>query len=103
MGKLRTLKVTKMIFLKIERPILIPRIHKLFNLVVKHGFPKPWMQSLIVPIFKNGDGNIPSNYRTIMISLFLAKIYGIILEKKIILWLESHRKRGAKGQAGFRR
>jgi hypothetical protein len=54
------------------------------------------MKSLIVPIFKNGDRNIPSNYRTIMISPILAKIYGIILEKKISLWLESHGKR-AKG------
>jgi hypothetical protein len=60
------------------------------------------MQSLIVPIFKNGDRNIPSNYRTIMISSILAKLYGIILEKKISLCLESHGKR-AKGQLGFRR
>jgi hypothetical protein len=58
------------------------------------------MQSLIVPIFKNGDRNIPSNYRTIMISSILAKLYGIILENKIILWLESHGKR-AKGRSGL--
>jgi hypothetical protein len=51
------------------------------------------MQNLIVPIFKNGDRNISSNYRTIMISPILAKLYGIILEKKINLWLESHDKR----------
>jgi hypothetical protein len=51
------------------------------------------MQSLIVPIFKNEDRNIPSNYRTIMISPILVKLYGIILEKKISLWLESHGKR----------
>ena len=37
-----------------------------------------------------------------MIILILAKIYGIILEKKIIHWLESHSKRD-KGQIGFRR
>jgi hypothetical protein len=60
------------------------------------------MQSLIVPIFKNGDRNILSNYRTIMISPILAKLYGIILEKKISLWLESHGKR-VKGHARFRR
>jgi hypothetical protein len=53
-------------------------------------------------IFKNGDRNIPSNYRTIMISRILAKLYGIILEKKISLWLESYGNR-AKGQVGFRR
>jgi hypothetical protein len=60
------------------------------------------MQSLIVPILKNGDRNIPSNYRTIVISPVLAKLYGIILEKKINLWLESHGKR-TKGQTRFRR
>jgi hypothetical protein len=37
-----------------------------------------------------------------MISLILAKLYKIILEKKISLWLESHRKR-AKGHEKFRR
>jgi hypothetical protein len=37
-----------------------------------------------------------------MISPVLAKLYGIILEKKISLWLECHGKR-AKGQTGFRR
>jgi hypothetical protein len=37
-----------------------------------------------------------------MISSILANLYGIILEKKIIIWLEIHGKR-AKGQAGFRR
>ena len=76
---------------KIRGPILIPHIHKLFNLAVKQGFPKLWMQILIVPSFKNGDKNIPSNYRTIMISPVLAKLYGIILEKKINIWLEKSR------------
>ena len=36
-----------------------------------------------------------------MISPLLAKLYGIILENKINIWLESEGKR-AKGQAGFR-
>jgi hypothetical protein len=60
------------------------------------------MQSLIAPIFKNGDRNIPSNYRTIMISPILDKLYGIILEKKISLWLEIIVKE-LKAQAKFRR
>jgi hypothetical protein len=37
-----------------------------------------------------------------MIRLILVKLYGIILENKISLWLEIHGKR-AKGQVGFRR
>jgi hypothetical protein len=59
------------------------------------------MQSLIFYIFKNGDRKIPSNYRTIMISLILAKLYGIILEN-ISLWLENHGKID-KGQARLNR
>jgi hypothetical protein len=39
---------------------------------------------------------------TIMINLILAKLYGIILEKKISRWLEIHGKRD-KGQVRFRR
>ena len=37
-----------------------------------------------------------------MISPLLAKLYGIILEKKINIWIESEGK-WAKGQVGFRR
>jgi hypothetical protein len=101
-GKVKDIEGYQDEIFKIEGPILIPRIQKLFNLVDKKGFPKPWTQSLIVHIFKNGDRNIPCNYRTIMISPILAKLYGIILEKKISLWLESHGKRD-KGQARFKR
>ena len=46
--------------------------------------------------------NDPSNYRTIMISHLLAKLYGIILEKKINEWLEIEGKRD-KGKTCFRR
>ena len=44
---------------KIGWLIIIPQTHKLFNLAVKQGFPKPWMQSLIVPIFKMGIKTFP--------------------------------------------
>jgi hypothetical protein len=36
-----------------------------------------------------------------MISLILAKLYGIILEKKISLWLESHGKSELKARLGL--
>jgi hypothetical protein len=87
--------------LKIRGPILIPHIHKLFNLSIRQGFPKTWNQSLIVPIFKRRDKRNPSNYRTIIISPILTKLYGSILEKKIDAWIERHGKR-ARGKFGFR-
>jgi len=75
---------------KMARLVLIPHVYKLHSLAVKQDFLKPWTQSLIVPIFKSGDKNIPSNYKTIMISHILAKLYGLILEKKkFSVWLEN--------------
>ena len=66
----------------------------------KKGFPTPWTQSLIIPIFKSGDKNDPSNYRSIMIIPLLAKLYSIILEKKINQWIQMEDKQ-AKCQACF--
>ena len=102
-GKAKDIEGYQVEILKIRGPILIPHIHKIFNQEVKQGFHKPWTQSLIIPIFKSGDTNNPSNHQTIMIIPLLAKLYGIILEKKINNWLESEGPKLAKGQAGFRR
>jgi len=38
-------------------------------------------------IFKNGDKIVPANYKTIMTSHILAKLYGLILENKIEIGL----------------
>ena len=78
---------------KMGRYIVIPPLHKLLNLAIKHGILKLWMQSLIIPILKNGDKSIPSNYKTIMISHILANLYGLIMENTLSLWLENHGKR----------
>lgn len=86
-GKAKDIEGYQAEILKIGGLVLIPHIHKLFNQAVKQGLPKPWTQSLIIPIFKSGDTNNPSNYRTIMISPILAKLYGIILERKLSIWL----------------
>ena len=80
-GKTKDIEGYQVEILKIGGPIC--HIHKLFNSTVKQAFPKIWTQSLIVPIFKSGDKINPSNYRTIMISPILSKLYGSILEKKI--------------------
>ena len=68
--------------LKIGGPVLIPHIHKIFNQEVKQGFPKTWTQSLIIPIFKSGDTNNPSNYQKNMISPLLAKLYSLFWKRR---------------------
>lgn len=100
-GRAKDIEGYQVEILKIGGHVLSTHIHNLFNLVVKQGFPKPWTPSHIIPILKSGDMNNPSNCQTIMISPLLAKLYVVILEKKIIVWLESKGKR-AKGQASFR-
>ena len=51
-GKAKDIEGYQTEILKIGGHVLIPHIHKLFNLAVKKGFPTPWTQSLIIPIFK---------------------------------------------------
>jgi hypothetical protein len=59
------------------------------------------MVVIIFFLYKSGDKSNPFNYKTIMISLILAKLYVSVLEKKIDTWLENHGKR-ARDLAGFR-
>jgi hypothetical protein len=96
-GKTKDIEGYQAKILKIGGPIDIPHIHKLFNLTINHGFPKPSMQSLIVPIIKSGDKNNLSNFRAIMISPILTKLYRIVLENNIRIWIEIHGKK-TKGQ-----
>jgi hypothetical protein len=45
-GKDKDIEGYQVELFKMRGPILIHHIHKLFNLVVKKGFPTPWIQSL---------------------------------------------------------
>ena len=76
-------------------------IATLIDQAIKQGFPKDWLMNWIKPIYKAGDKNVVSNYRTIMVSSTIAKLYSTIMEQKISAWAESHNIR-ALGQAGFR-
>ena len=94
-GKAKDIEGYQVGILKMGRSILIPHLHKLLNIAETHGFPQLWKQRLIVPIFKNEDKIVPSNYKTITIIHILAKLYALILENKLSPWLEIQGK-GAK-------
>ena len=87
-------------YLKWGMNILAPHIMEIFN-IIQQGFPRDWTTSLAIPLFKSGDINNPSNYRTIMINPLFANIFSIMVENRINKWAEVKEKR-AKGQAGFR-
>lgn len=76
-------------------------IHGLLNKAITQGLPTDWQKNWIKALFKKGDVNQPTNYRTIMVGSCMSKLLGSILEQAISVWAETNGKR-AKGQAGFR-
>jgi hypothetical protein len=100
-GKEKDLDELQAEYLKWGLKILPPHITKIFNNIIQQGFSTDWTTSMAIPLFKSGDVNNPSNYRTMMINPFFAKLYGSMLEKKISKWAEE-RDKCAKGKAGFR-
>jgi hypothetical protein len=51
-------------------------------------------------LFKRGDASKFDNYMGITVGPILAKLFVMILEKRLSEWVEQHGLR-AKGQAGF--
>ena len=75
---------------------------QLFNKLYDEGiFPKEWSKSIIVPIHKKGDANIPDNYRGIALTSVLSKVYTHILNKRLTGWAEQEEKI-LEQQPGFR-
>ena len=87
--------------LKWTGPLARQWIHALLNKAMIQGMPMDWQQNWIKALFKKGDVNQPTNYRTIMVGSCMSKLLGSILEQEISAWAEINDKR-AKGQAGFR-
>ena len=100
-GKAKDLAELQAEYLKWGSNILAPHITKIFNNIIQQGLPTDWTTSQAIPLFKSGDVNNPSNYRTIMINPLFAKLFGSMLENKISKWAKEKDKH-AKGQAGFR-
>ena len=65
------------------------------------GFPHERHENRIQSLHKEGDRNSLTNYRTIMVSSIMAKLFSTILEMRPRKWAEDHNKR-AYGQARFR-
>jgi len=53
-------------------------------------------------LFKGGDASEFDNYRGILVGPILAKLFAMILDKRLSEWTEQHGLR-AKGQVGFRK
>jgi hypothetical protein len=90
-------------FLKATENIISPFLTKLFNHLFNTGtFPQDWCKSVIIPLFKKGDMNLPGNYRGISLLSCISKVFTSILNNRLYSWAEKEHKIGEE-QAGFRK
>ena len=76
---------------------------QLFNKLYYEGISrKEWSKSIIVPIYKKGDANIPDNHRGIALTSVLSKVYTHVLNKRLTRWAGQDEKI-LEQQAGFLR
>ena len=52
-------------------------------------YPDSWTKGIIVPIFKKGDTNDPSNYRGITLVNVIGKIFSLTLRNRLNSWCEN--------------
>ena len=77
-------------FFKNGNDTLMKYIYTLFNKIFELGyFPKSWSDGFIVPIYKKGDKNEPSNYRGITLLSTLGKLFTRILNNRLNEWAEN--------------
>lgn len=81
----------------------MPLLLKLFNhMLHEEYFPKTWSDGFIVPLFKSGDKDEPSNYRGLTIASCLGKLFTKILNIRLVEFLEDN-KILSSNQIGFRK
>ncbi len=71
-----------------------------FNCFLEEGFPEAFSTGVVHVLFKGGDASKFDNYRGIIVGPIVAKLFIMILAKRLSEWVEQHGLR-AKGQTGF--
>ena len=62
--------------LKASGNIAVTFFIQLFNKMFSEAvYPEQWSRSVIVPLFKKGDEDIPNNYRGILLQSVASKCY----------------------------
>ena len=82
---------------------ILPYLKVLFNDSFNSGiYPEDWEESILCPIYKNGNKTSPENYRGISLICSLCKIFNGILTKRLQSWCEDNQVID-ESQAGFRK
>ncbi len=73
--------------------VLVPHIAALYKLLIaKSNIPRSWKQAKLTPIHKKGPVTQPGNYRMIVISGTLYRLYSNLLGSMIQDWCIQHNK-----------
>ena len=89
-------------FLKYSKSIISPVISDLFNLCIEKGiFPNCLKVAEVIPVFKNGDRDKPTNYRPISLLSQFDKVIEKMIFTRIYSYLEKNKLLSNK-QFGFR-
>ena len=71
--------------------IFLPCLNKLFNLIFSSGlYTSSWALGYISPIFKTGDSSNPENYRGIIITSNIGKVFNMGLNNRLDQFLEEN-------------
>ncbi len=105
--KLQRNKVVGLDGMKVEfildaRELLHMPLLTMFNYFLAEGFPKALSTKVVHMLFKGGNTFEFDNYMGKMVGPILAKLFAMILDKRLNEWAEQHRS-CAKGQARFRK
>ena len=100
----RTLKATgsddiRNEYISYEKRQLKPVLKLLFNEIYDTGiYPEQWSSGIIIPIYKKGTREDPSNYRGTTLTCAMSKLFTYMLNQRINDWSEES---GILSQAQF--
>ena len=94
--------------LKFGAQSLLTPLCKVFNSVLMSGlYPKDWSRSYISALCKKGPKTDPDNYRGIAVTSCVSKLYLLILNSRLTLFLDQNHilrdNRSGDNQSGFRK
>jgi hypothetical protein len=74
--------------LDVGKLLHMPLLTVAFNYFLEEGFPETLSTGVVHALFKGGDASKFDNYRGITIGPILAKLFAMILDKRLSKWGE---------------
>jgi hypothetical protein len=90
-------------FIKYGQHVLLPVLHKLFNMVLTSGaYPQIWAEGYLKPLHKKENPLLPNNYRGIAITSVVGKLFNAVINNRIEVYIEQNNILRPE-QIGFRK